>query len=143
MSKWSKRKNQVLNVRKNHQRRLELRSLRKEYKNAHKVEKLPLTKRLDTLMNKFKFIIENVTEIMRNGVLGKESVLLQTLWVFAKILLGYKRNGTFECTVEEINYSPVKTPMNQDRGMNLEENNTIVHTQRTKTDFHLRVKTLI
>ncbi|XP_016087054.1 uncharacterized protein, partial [Sinocyclocheilus grahami] len=122
-----------------HHLRQELRTLKKQYKKATDEEKRPLAE-LQNILRKKLMILRRAEWHRRRGRerTRKRAAFIANPFGFTKQLLGDKRNGRLECSIEEVNRFLQDTVSDSLREQDLEPNKALVSPAPPTTEFNLK-----
>ncbi len=116
----------------------ELCILKKQYKKATDEEKRPLAE-LQNILRKKLMILRRAEWDQRRGRerARKQAAFIANPFGFTKQLLGDKRSGRIECSIEEVNRFLQNTESDSLRDQDLEPNKALISPPPT-TEFNLR-----
>lgn len=126
-----------------HLLRQELRSLKKQYKTATDEQKRPLAELRDILWKKL-MILRRAEWHRRRGRerARKRAAFIANPFGFTKQLLGDKRSGRLECSIEEMNRFLQETLSDSLREQELESNKALISLDPPTSEFNLREPSL-
>ncbi|XP_035990671.1 uncharacterized protein LOC118562404 [Fundulus heteroclitus] len=126
-----------------HHLRQELRTLKKQYKAATEEEKQPLAE-LKNILCKKLMTLRRAEWHRRRGRerARKRAAFIANPFGFTKRLLGDKRSGRLECSIEQVNQFLQDTVSDPLRDQELEPNKALISPDPPTTEFNLKEPSL-
>ncbi|XP_049336392.1 uncharacterized protein LOC125802421 [Astyanax mexicanus] len=126
-----------------HHLRQELRTLKKQYKAAAEEEKKPLLE-LKNILRKKLMTLRRAEWHRRRAKerARKRAAFIANPFGFTKQLLGDKRSGQLECSIEQVNHFLQDTVSDPQRDLELEPNKALIRPDLPTMEFNLKEPSL-